>query len=413
MSHDPQRPPLAKSSRPRRIIAMVLVSIGVLLVVVGFWLRDESPPDDSDLQPPMAEGIPEAENVIPAIIAAKALLVEPPEWYGLDDFEDRGESIDWENIDSLIAQNEPYFAALDVALARPRCRLLRSTMLECPHFSAMRSAQRWLTDRMKWWVHHGEVERAVDLWLRWTGVVWEASGFPGSVMDLYFCAAVHSACSATAVELAESPAVTIEQLARMKSRLAEAPSLFGSVSVGLRYEYSVMTQGIADGLPTEWSDRFPSWTLLYKPNATRRRYGGHVRAALRAFEARDPSLFSPLPEERGEIRWILGGNYAGESILTVFVLPFPLLYEQLHRVEASVAVHRVALALRAHELSEAELPVDLSSLVPRWLEPGVLDSLEHPLEYDRAARFIGLERRSDLEPVQPPKLIVLDRRESD
>ena len=111
---------------------------------------------------------------------------------------------------------------------------------------------------------------------------------------------------------------------------------------------------------------------------------------------------------RGPIRSFLRGNYDGQSYLADLIGGGPALYGNCRGKVRSRHLHLVVLALRRCELENGELPADLQTLIPKWLEPEVLTSFDRPLEYDRDARWVGFDRPLDLEAVAAPRIGIGD-----
>ncbi|MCA8960125.1 MAG: hypothetical protein KDC38_06410 [Planctomycetes bacterium] len=387
---------------PPRSKRGLFVRLGILSLVFGallvVWLRDEAPSDDSDLVPPSPESIPDSDNALSALIAAEALVVTPPGWVHLAD-RDPGALIVDETIASAMAANRSYFSAVDAALARPRCRVapVRSIGDGMDHIEPLRICADWNSDRVRWRLHRGEIAEAVEVWDRWAGALSDLASEPAALIDSLFQRARFLDLMDEARLLAESPGIESSHLARLQARLAGFPDPFDVFPTLLRREYILMSQSLTEGIEELGLD-----TLMYKPNATRRKYAEQVRRQVRAFEERDLSLLDTQYEPPSTIRTLLGGNYTGESLLSILASVNTGMYRSTQRHVETWILHRVALAIRRFEVDHGRWPETIDGLVPTALEPGVLERLDLPIILDRDARWVGFDRPADLEPTAAP-----------
>lgn len=148
-----------------------------------------------------------------------------------------------------------------------------------------------------------------------------------------------------------------------------------------------------------------SWLMTFKPNQTRRWFAERFRSMITATETRDGRFFESLgkPPSPSRLRLLLHGNEQGAAVVQLTAPTYAVGFKSLMSAEQSRTLRRVAIALRRHELSHAELPDTLDALVPVFLEAEALRFADgRPVRYDRAARWIGWSDPVDLPEATTP-----------
>lgn len=408
--------PAARAHRRARRIGC-----GALLVLLALaiWLvmRDDPPPDDSDLLPPQIEEVPLGESVYGALLEALTELPEERDWWGdewhraqdsreeiPDPWESRRLEVSRWSTPTRVAEREEYYAQasaeidrIALALGRPRGgwpafgsdgreELSEPLVAARKHLSARAFHRRVAGDL---------AGAATDLEtiLRLSESVL-SEGPPSKLHGMLACGG-----AVLSYKGWESLLHDGDLPPDIEARILALPPLLdrdpGTAARCFRHEYRFIRDRVelydpgmdpmAEGAPL-------ILRLFYKPQRTLGSYAEAFRHDIAQIEVPPPKrTSSPIWSRQGALRRaILRANSGDWLIATGFASGNWALdaFDQLHREGRRV---RTLTALRAFERAQGALPRDLATLVaafPALGEPPIDPWSGAPFGYDPARRIL-------------------------
>lgn len=208
---------------PIRRIALAVIVITVVVLLLVIRTVDEPPHDDSDLRLTLdasVEGATEPAastsglSFADALVAAHALLVEPPTDRELDFSAESAEPDDWAALEQAIQANQAYFGKLEelVSIEPVRLPAIRDLSDSYPHVQTFMGASKWTMRRVQALLHAGDLVGAaatVAGWARCSARVLEK---PTSLIVVLVALAVEKRVGTLVMDVASAGEVSAQQL---------------------------------------------------------------------------------------------------------------------------------------------------------------------------------------------------------
>jgi hypothetical protein len=367
---------------------------GALALVLGTWVtayvminsRDIPPPDVRDLLEEYPDVSP-ADNAFTWFSEAERLLVWPEDDAPLLAYL-AGESHDHALIRDHLAANAPALAMIERGLACPSCIVPEVTSLDTrlPYLTHWRNLARTLAikarhERLKG--NSTEAAATCTVLLRFSDMMLrDAACFMNFAVGLV-CRRMGMA---QAIDLARDQASTADSLRHLASALGAMTPLSRGMTSALKAEYRISAKAIDDlhaakltlnelspGALPSWLRQIESSSYHSHPNRTKAMLADRHRALIENASlpyAKNIDLpFHSTLDRKGSssIKILTSPNAVGKIILRMWP-SFRCVLMKAYEMQALSNGTMLVLALNRYRMDVGNLPDDLLSLIPDYLE---------------------------------------------
>jgi len=395
------------------LLTLIAFAVGIALSTVGYLLsRDCPPPQDDDLRVQRLD-IPEKENAFYYFELAADELAWP------DDEETKQrvdamlkqEQWDGELADELIQKNSATFKYIEQGLACAHLQVpeIKSIDALIPYLAPWRDLARLTSLRVLWFFKQGKEKEAFDEAMKAVKFGHMIEGSKGRLIHYLMGMAVKEIGLNRMRAMIPDTGLQPELLKGYAEALANYEANEEGLADTFRVEYMVQANvidDVASGVrdldlgKVDMEERNHTKKgysgYFFQPNKTKRllaeMYRGCISNIPRTWAERDYSGPPEPPEDPGFLivaKYAISGNAIGEILVPMLAPAMEGFQSAKCRIDLSVSITRLLLALKAYKTDTGELPLSLDELVPDYVDAVPQDPFDgRPIRYSREDKIL-------------------------